>query len=109
MKTEGPKITTYRISSFTVRGGTKEIVIRKRLSQVDNWSQCRTGMVGLAPTWVRLAPNGTNPGFFRSAPAPNALKSDLKSPGFVPFRANLTHFGAKPSIPTDDGLPEDGK
>jgi len=40
-------------------------------------------------------------GFFRSdfsafgAPAPNALKSD----GFVPFGANLTHFGAKPTIP----------
>ena len=24
----------------------------------------RAGMVGLAPKWVRLAPNGTNPGFF---------------------------------------------
>ena len=36
-------------------------------------------MVGLAPKWVRLASNGTNP-------------------GFVPFGANLTHFGAKPTI-----------
>ena len=25
----------------------------------------------------------------------NVLKSDLKSPGLVPFGANLTHFGAK--------------
>ena len=24
-----------------------------------------TGMVGLAPKWVRLAPNGTNPGLFQ--------------------------------------------
>ena len=91
MKTERPKITTYRISSFTVRGGPREIVIRKRLSQVDNWSQCRTGMVGLAPTWVRLAPNGTNPGFFRSdfsafgAGALNVLKSDLKKPRICPI------------------------
>ena len=85
----------------------------------------RVGMEGLAPKWVRLAPNGTNPGLFRSdfsafeigpkwdksrgffrsdfsafgALAPNALKSDLKSPEFVPFGANLTHFGAKPTIP----------
>ena len=25
----------------------------------------RSGMVGLAPKWVRLAPNGTNPGLFQ--------------------------------------------
>ena len=48
-------------------------------------------MVDLAPKWVRLAPNGTNPGLFQIRfqciwrPAPNALKSDLKSPGFVQF------------------------
>ena len=24
-----------------------------------------SGMVGLAPKWVRLAPNGTNPGLFQ--------------------------------------------
>ena len=31
---------------------------------------------------------------------PNELKSDLeKSPGFVPFWANLTHFVVKPDIP----------
>ena len=64
-------------------------------------------MVGLAPKWVRLAPNGTNPGLFQIKfqciwrGAPNALKSDLKKPGFVPFGANLTHFGAKPTNPAD--------
>ena len=67
-------------------------------------------MVGLAPKWVRLAPNGTNSGlfqirfqciwrpqmgqirgFFRSdfstfgAGAPNALKSDLKKPRICPI------------------------
>ena len=62
-------------------------------------------MVGLAPKWVRLAPNGTNPGLFQIRfqciwrGAPKALKYDMKSPGFVPFAANLTHFGAKPTIP----------
>ena len=34
------------------------------------------GMVGLSPKWLRLAPNGTNPGLFQMAT--NALKSDLK-------------------------------
>ena len=29
----------------------------------------------------------------------NVLKLILKSPGFVPFVANLTHFEAKPTIP----------
>ena len=62
-------------------------------------------MVGLAPKWVRLATNGTNPGFFFRSDfsvvrSPNALKHDLKkNPGFVPFGANLTHFGAKPTTP----------
>ena len=42
-------------------------------------------------------------GFFRSdfsvfgAEAPNALKSDLKKPGFVPFGANLTTL--EPNLP----------
>ena len=30
--------------------------------------------------------------------APNVLKSDMKSPGFVPFRANLTPIGPKSTI-----------
>ena len=46
--------------------------------------QSGPGMVGLAPKWVRLAPNGTNPGLF-SAGAPNALKSDLKKPRICPI------------------------
>ena len=48
------------------------------------WSQQNTGMVGLAPKWVRLAPNGTNPGLFQIRfqyiwlDEPNVLKFDLK-------------------------------
>ena len=57
-----------------------------------------TGMVGLAPKWVRLAPNGTNPGLFQ-LPRQMHLNLIWKSPGFVPFAANLTHYGAKPTIP----------
>ena len=50
-----------------------------------------SGMVGLVPKWVRLAPNGTNPGLFQIRfqciwrTAPNALKSDLKKPGICPI------------------------
>ena len=44
----------------------------------------KTGMVGLAPKWVRSSQMYWN--------------LTWKSPGFVPFGANLTHFGAKPTI-----------
>ena len=33
------------------------------------------------------------------SPSQNVLKSDLKGPGFVAFRANITHFGPKSDIP----------
>ena len=38
-------------------------------------------------------------GFFRSD-----FSAFGTGPGFVPFRANLTHFGAKPTIPGCDKL-----
>ena len=56
-----------------------------------------SGMVGLAPKWVRLAPNGTNPGLFQIIfqciwrPAPNALKSDLKKPRICPIWGQTYH------------------
>ena len=34
----------------------------------------------------------------------NVLKSDLKSPGFVPFRATLAHSGPKSDIPGGNSL-----
>ena len=37
--------------------------------------------------------------FQYSSLSKNIVKSGLKNPGFVPFRVNLTHFGAKPTIP----------
>ena len=52
---------------------------------------------------VRFAPIGTNHGLFKVT-SQNVLKLTLKSPGFVPFGANLTHFGAKLNIPGPDGL-----
>ena len=55
----------------TQEGLTDKSIIRGSLVTCH----CQAGMVGLAPKWVR------------------------KSPGFVPFGANLTHFGAKPTIP----------
>ena len=33
----------------------------------------------------------------------NVLKSNMKSPGFVPFWADLTYFGVKCYIPADTG------
>ena len=50
-----------------------------------------SGMVGLAAKWVRLAPNGINLGLFQIRfqciwrDAPNALKSDLKTPQICPI------------------------
>ena len=32
---------------------------------------------------------------------PNVLKSDLKKFGFVPFWANLTHFGLNSEVPAE--------
>ena len=46
--------------------------------------KCEPGMVGLAPKWVGLAPNGTNPGLFQIRfqyiwlDEPSVLKSNLK-------------------------------
>ena len=52
-------------------------------------------MSDLAAKWVRLALNRTN-----RLTEPNVQKSDLyKSPGFFPFKTNLTLFGAKSDIP----------
>ena len=51
---------------------------------------------------VRLAPNGTNLGFFKrsvsvhfGSPSQNVLKLILKSPIFVPFGPNMTQFGCQ--------------
>ena len=39
----------------------------------------------------------------------NVLKSDLKkSPGFIPFWANLTHFGAESEIPEEEKIEMQG-
>ena len=34
----------------------------------------------------------------------NVLKSDMENPGFVPFGANLTHFGPKSHMPDESVL-----
>ena len=57
-------------------------------------------MVGLALKWVRLAPTETNPGLFQVRFQYNLARRYLiwKSLGFVPFRADLTHFWAKSEL-----------
>ena len=56
--------------------------------------------------WVRWIPNGTNPGLFQirsqyilAQRAKMYWNLIWKSPGFVPFGANLTHFGSKSGHP----------
>ena len=76
-------IINWWICSQCLPGNEARIdLIDGPLTQILN-----TGLVGLAPKWVRLAPNGTNPGLFqirfqriwRRAPI-ILLKSDLKKP-----------------------------
>jgi len=52
-----------------------------RIEHQNSETNVRPGMVGLAPKWVRLAPNGTNPGLFQ-----------------IRFLCIWRHFGAKPTI-----------
>ena len=48
-----------------------KMICKRLLTRPKEWSvdlvatRCVPGMVGLAPKWVRLAPNGTNPGLFQ--------------------------------------------
>ena len=90
-------VFTYRLIFSLI-----QTIWRLLLDILYGWTP---GMVGLAPKWVRLAPNGTNPGIFRSDFSAFGGGRQIhwnliwKSPGFVPFVANLTHFGAKPTIP----------
>ena len=44
-------------------------------------------MSDFGPKWVRLAPNGTNPGLVK-------IRFGHAKTGFLPFGANLTHFGS---------------
>ena len=60
------------------------------------------GVWGLAPKWVRFDQNRTNPGLFQirfqyilARGAKMYWNLIWKSPGFVPFRSNLTQFGPK--------------
>ena len=66
------------------------------------------GMVGLAPKWVRLAPNETNPGLFQIRfqciwrRVPNALKSDLKKSRICPIWGPIWPT-LEPNLPFLDG------
>ena len=65
---------------------------------------CWCWMVGLAPKWVRLDPNGTNPGLFQirfqyiwldGSSSQMYWNLFWKSPRFVPFETNLINFRLK--------------
>ena len=67
--------------------------------------QPSTGVSGAASSKAKMSPNWTNPGLFNIsflyilALSPILI---LKSPGFVPFWANLTHFGNKSGHTVED-------
>ena len=64
-----------------------------------------SGMVGLAPKWVRLVTNRTNLGLFKIGfntfwlGNPKWTETDLKESMISHICANLKHFDAKPDIP----------
>ena len=71
-----------------------------RLRQL-RWFLSYSGMVGLATWWVKLAPNGTNPGLFQirfqCIWRPRAKCTEIwseKAPDLSRLGANLTHYGA---------------
>jgi len=68
-----------------------------RLARIER--RIHTRHVRFGPKLVRLAPNGRNPGLFQISVSQIVLKSDLKSPTFVQFGANLTHLGNKSDHP----------
>ena len=68
-----------------------------------------SGMVGLAPKWVRLDPKLDKSGTFSDQISENlthlAKCTEIwseKVPGLSNLGSNLTHFGAKPNIPGND-------
>ena len=69
--------------------------------KMSDWLQ---KCVRLAPKCVQLAPNADKSGTFSDLGALRAYWAKMywnliwKRPGFVPFGAKLTHFGAKPTI-----------
>ena len=84
----GPTMTPMNFISAGSRGFCSLRLLLKNASRLH---VSGTEMVGLAPKWVRLAPNWTNPGLFQIRfqciwrGAPNALKSDLKKPLICPI------------------------
>ena len=57
---------------------------------------CEAGWPDLDSKWVKLAPNGTNPGLIQIRfQYILALYKVWKSPVFIPFGSNLPHFWPK--------------
>ena len=66
-----------------------------------NISYHNTGCLGMSDMtmkWVGFTQNVTNPGLFQIRFQDILAHRFEKNPGFVPFDANLTDFGAKPDI-----------
>ena len=80
---------------------TQSRLVSPSAIQLGSSSYTHPGWSDLGIKWVRLAPNGTNPGIFSDQIqfilAPRAKMYWIwseKIRRFVPFEDNLTHFGA---------------
>ena len=114
---DNEKQTTEFFSKLCVLKGNSQLILCGIFVQVSS-PLCYNDPVSgglltpftpdLGPKWVRLAPNETNPGLFQirfkyflANRAKKYWNLIWKSPGFVPFGANLTHFGPKCDISAD--------
>ena len=62
-------------------------------------------MSNLGPAWVKLAPDGTNPGNVQV----RFQYILARCPGFIPFEAKLILFGAESNIPDGTDKPASHK
>ena len=62
----------------------------------DSW---RAEISNFASILGQIGPKMDISGIFKDPFQPKCTETDLKNPRFVPFGANLTHFGAKAEIP----------
>ena len=91
--------TNDSVDRFVCAGNARHIDVvntwrESHANSPHHTCQPRPGMLGLAPKWSRLAPNGTNPGSFHfrfhyvlisSSASQNVLKFDMKKPRICPI------------------------
>ena len=97
------KYDTSRLFLTSYSQGSSDIMCNSALCFTARWPTCSAGraviftpwMPGLATKWLRLAPNGTNPGLFQIRFQYILGNLIWKSPGFVPFGGQSDRFEPK--------------